>query len=423
MNVLHINTLQIAGAALCAIRINNALAKEGINSRMLFAQGSDVPNGIEGAIAEEDKDFWHSNPWLLRLKYLLARTPLWQKMDKEKVEMILRQKNSHLENKLYLHGPYSNYKNIAHHPLVEWADIIHLHWVAYFVDYPTFFKEVKKPIVWTLHDLYPAVGTLHFESSFYPVPNSLRKIDAYCRNVKRKSVLNAQSLHVVAISELMANICKTSEVLGSFPVTLIHNGVDTNIFKQYDKINSRKRLKLPEDTKIFLFSANSLNDENKGLERIIQALKDINIPDLMLVCIGQYNSKQCLPNTSFKIKIVGYVESQQEIALYYSASDYYLQGSYIESFGQTVIEAMACGTPVISTPSGVSVEAIQPFNGVLCDGFDSKALSASIKQALSRNYDSTIIRQYILANYKYERIAKQYINLYEDIVKATKQVF
>ena len=331
-------------------------------------------------------------------------------MDKEKVEMILRKINKHLEKKLYLHGPYSSYKNIAHHPLVEWADIIHLHWVAYFVDYPTFFKEVKKPIVWTLHDILPAAGTFHFESEFYPIPDPLKEIDAFCRKVKRDSVLQAKSLNVVAISEQMAGVCRKSDVLKGFPITLIHNGVDTDVFHPYHKMETRKRLGLPEDT-------NSLDDENKGLDRLIKALTTLRLPKMMLVCIGLCRSKTFLSDVSFPIKVTGYVGSQEEIAEYYSASDFYLQCSYIESFGQTVIEAMACGTPVISTPCGVAPEIIQSFNGILCDGFEAEALTSGITKALAKEYNSDMIRQYVLENFKYEDIAEQYVNLYKSVLK------
>lgn len=416
MNVLHINTLQTAGAALCAIRINKALVSNGINSSMLFAQGPDMPAGIDGAIAEEDKDLWHSNKWLLRLKYMLSRSHLWKKMDKEKVEIILNKKNKLISKKLYLHGPFSNYKNIAHHPLVEWADVIHLHWVSYFIDYPTFFKNVTKPIVWTLHDYYPAMGIMHFESDFYPVPDCMKDIDVYCRSVKRESLKYTTNLNLVAISEHMASICNESNIVNTFPVTLIHNGVDTEIFKIYDRREARKILGLPVDEYVFLFSSNNLADDNKGLDRLIKALEMVNVTNSTIVCIGGNDSWIPIMTTQ-KIKTVGYLNSQETLALYYSASDLYLQGSYIESFGQTVVEAMACGTPVVSTPSGVSPEIIKSFNGVLSKGFDSKALAASIKEATEIEYDRNVIRQYILENYNYEKIAQQYIQLYNKILR------
>lgn len=422
MNILHINTRQTAGAALCAMRISHALEEQGIDSRMLFAEGETMPKGVSGAIAERDKSFWYSHPWLLRLKYLLARLPLWSLADKEKMEVELQRRNKLLEKPLYLHGPSSSYKNIAHHPLVEWADIIHLHWVANFIDYPTFFQEVQKPIVWTLHDLYPAVGALHFESSFYPVPESLKAIDAYCRKVKRDSIMKAQNLNIVAISEVMAEACNHSDVLQDFPVTLIHNGVDTNVFHPFDKQEARRELGLPNDMKILLFSANCLDDENKGLGRLIKALESLDTTNLMLVCMGLNNQRISLYETRIPIIYSGYINDQTKAAKYYSAADYLIQCSYIESFGQTLIEAMACGTPVVSTNSGVAAELIQPFNGVLCDGFDSHAIVSGIKQALSNNYDATAIRQYIIDHYRYDIIAEQYIKLYKSIIASWQTI-
>ena len=417
MNVLHINTLQTAGAALCAIRINKALNVEGVDSRMLFAEGDMLPNGISGAIAERDKSLWYSYPWLLRLKYWLARLPFWSINNKEKMEVELQRRNRQLTIPLYMHAPFTCYKNIAHHPLIEWADVIHLHWVANFVDYPTFFKEVRKPIVWTLHDKFPLCGALHFESKFYPVPDSLKSLNDYCKRVKREAILKSKSLNVVAISEMMADDCKNSDVLKGVPVSLIHNGVDTEVFHPYDKQKARQELGLPKDAKILLFSANSLDDENKGLDRLLEALQQVNIQDMMLVCIGMNNDEHPIPCVTFPVKAVGYVCRQGELAEYYSAADYFCQCSYIESFGQTVIEAMACGTPVVSTPCGVASEVIKPFNGVLCDDFTPTALAHGISKALTQMYDSEVIRRYVLENFRYKLIASQYIELYKTIIK------
>ena len=414
MKILHINTLQTAGAALCAIRINKALIKEGIDSRMLFAEGETMPKGVTGAIAKRDKSFWYSQPWLLRLKYWLARLPLWSLTDKEKMEVELQRRNRRLAKPLYLHGPISSYKNIAHHPLIEWADIIHLHWVANFIDYPTFFQNVQKPIVWTLHDKHPAAGIRHNCSDFYSLPKPLISLDNYYSKVMRENVQKANLIHIVAISEKMIDICKNSKVLQNLPITLIHNGVDTTIFYPYNKYETRNEFKLPLGKKVFLFSANSLDDENKGLCRVIEALEKVDIQNKLLVCIGDFST--LLQKASFPIIQTGKIHDQTQIAKYYSAADFFIQASYEETFAQAPLEAMACGLPVVSTPCSGASDLIRPFNGILCDGFDSNAIASGINRALSKNYDATAIRQYILDNYRYDIIAKQYMELYESIM-------
>ena len=413
MKVLHINTEQMGGAAWCAIRINKALANIGIESRMLFANGESMPDGLEGAIAEQDKEFWYSNPVLGKIKHLLMRTPWY--WDKEKADMLMQRELAKVKDRPYTHHPFSYYKNIVHHPLVEWADIIHLHWVSDFVDYPSFFKEVKKPIVWTLHDKYPAVGILHYSSEFFPVLDELKCLDEKFRSVKRKGVKEAWNLHLVAISKSMIDLCKKSDVLKNLPVTLIHNGVDTLTFTSYDKMASRKELGLSQDATIFLFSAYGIVDRNKGLERLIAAIKKVNVPNKVIVCIGN-DEGYSIPKTSFTIKLAGLQKDQAMIAKYYSASDFFMQCSYEESFGQTVLEAMSCGTPVISTPVGIAPDLIQPFNGVMCKGYDAEAIADGIRKALNMGYDSFAIRQYIVDNYEYNIIAEQYKALYEELM-------
>lgn len=414
MKILHISTGQQGGAAWCAMRISRALTAEGIDSRMLFAEGKIMPEGIEGAIASKDRNPWNSNYITRKIKNQLVKMTLSvPPVDSEKLRYQLSKANS---QRLYLHQPLSDYRNIAHHPLVEWADIVHLHWVSDFVDYPTFFKEVRKPIVWTLHDHFPAVGVQHYSSEFYPIPENLKSIDAYCKKIKRESVVQSQRLHIVAISEKMYSVCKASEVLKDFPVTLIHNGVDTSVFRPFDVQESRRGLGLLSDATIFLFSSYGLNDQRKGLDRAIDALEKVQNPNKLLVCIGNIPFNMSIPDASFPIIVTGGLINQTKIAKYYSASDYFLQCSYEEAFAQTPLEAMACGVPVISTPCSGAVDLIRPFNGVVCDGFDSESISVGIKKALSMDYDPVAIRQHILDNYQYDKIARQYIALYRSVL-------
>lgn len=407
MRVLHINTLQHGGAAQCVFRLSNALIREGVDSRVLIAEGDTLPEGVRGAVARQDRHFWNNHRLLRRIKDRLARLGVWL-VRAEKMQEQLRRLNTPY---LCRHQPLSLYRNIARHPLVEWADVIHLHWVADLVDYPTFFREVQKPLVWTLHDKYPAEGVQHYTSSFYPLPEHLRAFDALCRTIKRRGVARARNLSLVAISEPMAAVCRQSDVLREFPMTLIHNGVDTTIFRPYDKRAVREELGLDQDARIFLFSSYILYDSNKGLDRLLRALEQTAVPRLVLVCVGKADNGQ-LPATSVPVVQTGLLTSQTTMAKYYAAADYFVQCAYEESFGQTVLEAMACGTPVVSTPCGIAPELVRPFNGVMCRGYGPDAIAQGIAEALATSYDAQAIRQYIVDHYRYELIAQQHIGLY-----------
>ena len=92
-------------------------------------------------------------------------------------------------------------------------------------------------------------------------PESYQRLDKECIKIKRKAIKLAKSKpHIVAISKKMKEIISISKVLSDMPVTLIHNGVDTNIFHSYDKEMSRHYLNIPLDATVILFSSYQLTD-------------------------------------------------------------------------------------------------------------------------------------------------------------------
>ncbi len=419
MNILHINTENsFGGASLCAKRICSAQRKHGIDARMLVAHGKEEDNISKILADDEYHDPWYSNPLKAKIKHLLMRMPwFW---DEEKVRTELKKIQENTTERPYIHLPYSYYKDITTHPLFDWADIIHLHWVSGFIDYPSFFKRIKKPIVWTFHDKHPIVGLSHYKSVFFHLPSIYKKLDDAVIRIKTKSLrLTKTEIHLVAISELMQALCSKSSITEGLPTTLIHNGVDENTFYPHNKRIVRNKYNIPSDATVFLFSSYDIWDKNKGLDRVVAALDSLALPNTYLICIGENEGKPA-PETSFRIIQTGRIDNQDYIAEFYSASDFFIQASYEESFGQTILEAMACGTPVVSTCCGISPDLIFDFNGIICKGYDPKEIADGIKQALeyqhNQGYSVSIIRDYIVKNYSYDIISNQYINLYKDIL-------
>jgi len=426
MKVLHINTQQNGGAALCALRINNALIKKGVECKMLFAEGDLMPEGIEGDIAKPDKIVSIRSYWLFnKIRNLMMHMPWY--MNVKKMQNRLDEANI---DRLYLHQPLSNFTNIANHPLVKWADVVHLHWVSGFVDYPSFFRKVNKPIVWTLHDKYPAIGVQHYCSEHSHIPKNLQKIDAEVRVIKRKGVLKSKNLNIVAISETMQKICAESEVLKGFPITLIHNGVNTKIFKKCDVIRTEVlsqfttfgKGEVTDSTNLFMFSAYNIWDENKGLDRTLKSLelvKQKTNRDVALLVVGNAYDIDKFANIPYPIIVTDLVRNQHMLAQLYSICDFFILSSYEETFPQTPLEAMACGTPVISTPCSGASDLIRDFNGWICNGFDIDAITDGILNCVkqkSSNYKNEVIRQHIIDNYEYSKIADLYITLYKSIL-------
>lgn len=415
MKILHINTFDSGGAALCARRIHEALKAEGVESKMLLAQGLECD---DINIAECSQIYPWSDHYIIRkVQALLCKLHLWPRIEYFQYQLLKKTDGG------YYTIPFSNYRDLWKHPLVQDSDIIHLHWVKGFIDYPTFFKNCNKPIVWTLHDKNPAVGLMHYSSEFFPLPEQLYQLDRKVRRIKRKAVLKAKRLHVVAISKQMRQICQTSEVLKGIPCTLIHNGVDSDVFTVYDKQKNRTELGhkygnkniVSNSASVFMFSGYSIWDKNKGLQRVIDALEMVECENKLLVVVGNKSDAQ-KPQATFPIICTGLVKDQCELSKIYSVADYFILASYEETFAQTPLESMACGTPVIALPCSGAHDLINDKNGVVCSDFTVEALAEGIRLAMSRDYDRTAIREDIISRFSYEKIAQQYIDLYNEIV-------
>lgn len=406
MKVVHVTKLPDGGATWCAMRISEALQKEGIDSSMLLMQGESA-DGI--AIAEPDRLYqWHGN-MLVRLLMKVLKF-----MSRPSYEYYKwRRKRAEKTGKEFFTSPLTDYTHLPDHPAIKEADIIHLHWIADFVDYPSFFRKIQKPIVWTIHDENPGLGGFHYRSHLQQANDVYRKLDSDYASIKKKAISNGKRPHLVAISTMMKLFFEHNDILGKCPITLIHNGVDGGQYKMYDKESSREKLNLPEGKTVFLFSSYDIYDKRKGLKQLIDALEALHDDSTLLICIGGYKD---VPETGLDIRCTGIVRDKNMLSLYYSAANFFVLSSFQEAFAQTPLEAMSCGTPVISFPCSGSADLINDENGVLCDDFTTEALKNGIRTALGKTYDRQQIRESVLARFSYDKIARQYIELYKSLL-------
>lgn len=406
MKVVHICTTLEGGAGLCASRIMKATNKLGIDTYAILQSGkTDSNTGIVYSNIP-----WSKNRLIKKVQSILIFLNLWpypirvsRKVQKE------RQKYTNG----YFSSPITLYNNIAEHPWIKEADIIHMQWVGGFLDYESFFKKVHKPIVWTIHDENPGLGGFHYSSWKAAAPDSFKKLDDEFMEIKRKAYNNAKSMTLVAISTMMADYFKNNELLKDFPVKIIHNGIDGDAFTPINKGIAREALAIEKDELVFLFAANYIHEDRKGLKELIEALEKMNLSNTTLICLGKYNN---MPKASFKVRCEGFVANSRLQSLYYSAADYFVMPSFQEAFAQTPMEAMACGTPVIAFPCSGAKDLINDENGVVCEDFTIDALIKGISSAMNHNYNRDIIRQDLLKRFSYEIIAKQYMQLYESLM-------
>ncbi len=407
MKIVHICTSLDGGAGLCAKRIINATKKCGIDTRVIIAYGQ----------KQNDVDIvkpvysW-SNIWpIQKIQVILNWLGLWP-------NTIVIKKRIAKEKKKYRIGtftsPITDYKYLPDHPWIQDADVIHLHWVGNFLDYESFFFNVKKPIVWTIHDQNPGLGGFHLTSWKINSPDSFKHLDDEMIKVKERAYRKAHNMILVAISTEMYVFFKKNSLLNRFPLIKIHNGIDGNDFVTLAKNRCREILAIPTTSKVFLFVSQDIHDSNKGLDILINSLNTIKIDNCILLCLGNYRT---IPKASFEIRCEGFVNNNRLQSLYYSAADYFVMPSFQESFGQTPLESLACGTPVVAFPCGIIPELINRENGVICDDFTVDSLAKGINLAMKRSYDREYIRKDVLNRFSYDKIGKQYVDLYEKVAK------
>lgn len=409
MKVVHISTIDTGGAGIAARRIHHALLDMGMDSNMLVRTKYTDDATVTQAVANINL-------------YNPPKNHLLRKMDK-----VLRRRGHRLtiveryERKLeqldMLYGaaytmPISQY-DLTKHPLVKDADIIHLHWIANFLDYPTFFPHINKPIVWTFHDENIAFGGFHYSDEAMRLKDPFAEIERQFVKIKKEALTSNLNIRMVALSRQMEQFYHAHAIQPNYPVGIIHNGIRPDDFQILDHDYCKKILGIPDDRIVLCFCASNLNDKYKGLSILVNALEQLNKPNISLLCVG----KGDLPKSSVDIIGTGPMSNSRLLPVAYSASDLFVMPSYQEAFAQTPIEAMACGCPVVAFPCGIIEELITHNNGVRCSDFTVESLVNGIQKALATHYDREAIRKDVIERFNIGKIAEQYIELYNSICK------
>ena len=276
-------------------------------------------------------------------------------------------------------------------------DLINLHWFGGFFDYQTFFANAPKesPIVWTLHDMNAFTGGCHYDDycgkfaarcGACPQLGSGDEEDLSRQIWTRKSealaAVGEGRLRLVAVSRWMAEEARRSSLLGGFPVTSINPSIDSQVFAPRDRAAARLALGVPEDASVVLFIADSLVTRRKGFSLLADALEDLkDVPNLFPALSGSprpRHRQRRIPHLN-----LGYIEDDLALSGVYSAADVFVMPSVQEAFGQTVLEAMSCGTPVVGFDLGGIPEMVRPgVTGELVPPKDTKALSGALKELL-----------------------------------------
>jgi glycosyltransferase involved in cell wall biosynthesis len=293
--------------------------------------------------------------------------------------------------------------------------------------------RLRKPMVWTLHDMWAFCGAEH-----YTEDNRWR--DGYTRSNRpsyeegfdvnrwtwnRKREYWKHPMHIVAPSRWLADCARESVLFRDWPVSVIPNVLDTDIYQPLDKGFCRQALHLPADLRIILFGAiGGGRDPRKGYDLLQDALARLatrgDAQNVLCVVFGQ-SAPQNPPALPFPIRWMGHVHDDVTLALLYNAADVMVVPSRQENLPQTATEPQACGCPVVAFDcTGFSDAVEHRETGYLARAFDTEDMAEGLRWILEdadlRDTLGRAARSRALRLWAPEVVVPQYLRVYEEAI-------
>ncbi|MBR5470311.1 MAG: glycosyltransferase [Paludibacteraceae bacterium] len=435
MKVLSVNTNDThGGAARAAMRIMQGVQQHGVETQMLVKE-------------QHSRD--------------TAVVSLHQFLPKNKLYCIADWVAQKLKNKYYhrLWRPYIKTKENVFMSDSRGTrmggalqrldyDVLHLHWIN-----QRFIKlqdlPENKPIVWTLHDSWPFCGVCHYflDCERYqthcvdcPMLHSGKEKDLAYRIFEEKlRAYRNLNLHIVTPSRWLGECAKQSALLGQFPVTVIPNCLDTDVYRPLTENEKNKHLELAIQRNqalrkvkravgekaakpLILYGAmNAATDRIKGFASFLSALRMLDKQgfEANLVVFGASESDLPMQFEHIRVHFLGYISDTDTLVTLYNLADVMVVSSLTEVFGQTASEALACSTPVVCfQTTGIQEVVDHKINGYQAAFKDSSDLAQGIRWCLDNNHDGSLskaAREKVIREYTIDRVGEMYAELYETI--------
>lgn len=305
-------------------------------------------------------------------------------------------------------------------------DVIHLHNLhSYYMNIEILFEYLKgcgKPIFWTLHDCWAFTGhCTHFvvagceqwktqcqeciQIKEFPSCYGIGNVYENHRR-KKQAFSGVPDLTIITPSRWLANLVRQS-FLGEYPVEIVNNGID---LAKFTPVKGDFRDQYGLNGKFIALGVAAVWQKKKGFDDFIKLVNLVD-EDVRIVLVGvTEKQKKMLPKEIIGISKTGNIRQLAEI---YSAADVFVNPTYEDTFPTVNIEALACGTPIITYNSGGSPEIANPENEIVCPVGDVKSLSESIREIKeNKKYKNEDLLTVNSKRYSRERMTEKYIELY-----------
>ena len=411
MKTLLINSHdKFGGAARAAYRLHKGFLENAIDSRMLVGFKSSDEVRVKGPVSKAQKLRVMAQTEFepLLLKYIKGGaiksfSPAWLP-------------SSMLHQDISLISP----------------DIVHLHWMCGGLFRLEQIGHIKKPMVWTLHDMWPFTGGCHYDEGCekYKVscgecPQLKRSCDSDLSHSvwsRKRSAWKDSDITLVAPSNWLAECARNSTLFQGRRIEVIPNGIDLDLFKPVNRELARDMLGLPKDKKLVIFGAmNATTDDRKGFDLLLKGIQALQKSDDIELVIFGASEPLTPPEFGLPVHYMGVVNDDTSLVLLYSSSDVMVISSRQDNLPNTVVESMACGVPSVAFKVGGLVDLIEhKTTGYLADAFNVSDITKGIEWILG---DSK--RHLKLCEAARERaenlfdinlVVKQYSDVYKSII-------
>lgn len=310
--------------------------------------------------------------------------------------------------------------------------IIHLHNLhGYYLNIEVLFDYLSKiniPVIWTLHDCWPMTGHCsHFsfigcdkwetqckkcpQKKAYP--SSIWIDNSYTNfSTKKKLFTSIDNMQIVTVSHWMAEIVKKS-FLNEYPTKTIYNGIDLITFNL--KNTEGIKLKYNLDNKFIVLGVTNIWNKTKGLQDFIKLASFLKNDEVIILVGLSRNQIGLLPDNIIGIERT---ENINQLVALYSSSDVFINPTWEDNFPTTNLEALACGTPVITYNTGGSPEALTSETGYVIEQGNINGIRIAMDFIKEKGKDAYVkpCRQRALKNFNKEDRYAEYVQLYEKLL-------
>lgn len=313
-------------------------------------------------------------------------------------------------------------------------DIIHIHNIhGYFLNYRILFEYLSKsgiPVVWTVHDCWLYTGHCYYYSFArcdkwqYGCGHCSQKkefpasilFDRSKQNFKDKkdafTSMPVDKLTIVPVSEWIKGEMQNS-FFRNYNFKVIHNGINTDVFNVYDSSSVREKYNL--GNKNIILGVASIWSREKGLYDFIEMAGMLNGNEVIVLVGIKPEEKKLLPDN---IVAIARTENIRQLAELYSAADAFVNPTWQDNYPTVNLEAIACGTPVVTYQTGGSIEAVAEGTGIVVKQGDVSGLLDAVRGIIMKGKDAYrgICREYAVRNFRKEDRYSDYLKLYDQLL-------